>query len=433
MNHNNRDDEKLEDLLKHAPKLSDHRSKDDVLKRLQEDARLHNNPHLQQVSNDVAEQAPVKEKRADMTQHGTRQKKKIWLSALVSVASLFLVIVLVGPILSGNNESMSQEDRVMNKDMNKAKEEIESYTRDINPSSIEAESEAEAEATSEISNTQLMSLRSSVYEEDLVGATVFRLGMASSAAESIPVTFIVEQDKILADFATATPTSLQLYEKYAPQIDEQALGFQQYHPYKGTLREQGGNIVHVLPTGHQYDIASAAQSMYIGSLTDTFSNYNHVIFENEDGSIHAFSQEGKPSEPLSMSGMVNHYNYFLFTGDNGVEYLTSNFHQRFNSVIDAMNAMKMPNNDVYESVIPTDTPYTVREDKGVVVVAFEQPFDLETIDAKRATQMIEAFSLTAANFDQQVRFENIVQESWQGFDMRRSIPKPVGPNKNYLE
>ncbi len=50
----------------------------------------------------------------------------------------------------------------------------------------------------------------------------------------------------------------------------------------------------------------------------------------------------------------------------------------------------------------------------------------------RATQLIEAMMLTAASFNQQLLLDNVVQESWEGFDLKGYLPKPVGPNKQFL-
>ncbi len=43
--------------------------------------------------------------------------------------------------------------------------------------------------------------------------------------------------------------------------------------------------------------------------------------------------------------------------------------------------------------------------------------------------MIEGILLTAASFDMEVKFENVVQTNWGGFDFTNPLPIPVGPNK----
>ena len=63
--------------------------------------------------------------------------------------------------------------------------------------------------------------------------------------------------------------------------------------------------------------------------------------------------------------------------------------------------------------------YTVKEEAEGVVVTFDIPLDLASMEPIRATQLIEAMMLTAASFDQQLRLDNVVQESWEGFDLKR--------------
>ena len=47
--------------------------------------------------------------------------------------------------------------------------------------------------------------------------------------------------------------------------------------------------------------------------------------------------------------------------------------------------------------------------------------------------MIEGMLLTAASFDKQVRFENIVQNDWQGFNFTQPLPMPIGANELPLD
>ena len=43
--------------------------------------------------------------------------------------------------------------------------------------------------------------------------------------------------------------------------------------------------------------------------------------------------------------------------------------------------------------------------------------------------MIEGILLTAASFDKQIQFENVVQTEWNGFNFSEPLPIPVGPNR----
>ena len=94
--------------------------------------------------------------------------------------------------------------------------------------------------------------------------------------------------------------------------------------------------------------------------------------------------------------------------------------------------MRNKNDDLYVPVVPENITYTVKEVAEGVIVTFDEPLDLTTMDTVRATQMIEAMMLTAASFDQQIRLDNVVQENWEGFDLKKFLPKPVGANKRYM-
>ena len=59
MTHKPFDDEQLEHVLNNAPKLSDRRSKEEILNRLMADARLQDNSHLQE-----AIQQPIENEEA---------------------------------------------------------------------------------------------------------------------------------------------------------------------------------------------------------------------------------------------------------------------------------------------------------------------------------------------------------------------------------
>ncbi len=188
-----------------------------------------------------------------------------------------------------------------------------------------------------------------------------------------------------------------------------------------------------MPKGNDYDVASAAVNEYKGTMEDTFSDseYTEVEIQNEDGTPYEFSQEGEPSQAMSLTN-TRHYNYYLYQDTNGAEYLSPDFRQTFESVTEALTLMKNKNDDVYTSVVPENVTYTVTEQAEGVVVSFDIPLDLTSMEPIRATQLIEAMMLTAASFDQQLLLDNVVQESWEGFDLKGYLPKPVGPNKQFL-
>ena len=418
------DDDKLEQMLKNnAPKLTDHRSKEEVLKRLLDDARLQDNMHLQEA---MQQEADKEQEQAVPTQqddvHPIKRRKSRW-PMFSSVAAIF-VLTIAGYMFFTNNEPV--------KDVAKAP--IENFSIQEDREVKEGDNaDGVMKANIGAEHARMLSLRTSVYEEDVANAVVFRIGLPGGNADSIPMTYIIPNEKITADFGKKKPTTLQLYKKYAPQIDEEALGLANYHPYKGELKEEGETLVHVLPEKNEYDVASASVTKYLNSLKDTFSDseYKAISVKHADGSPYEFSQAGEPSEPIPLT-KANHYNYYLYTEENGAEYLSPDFHQTYPTVIEALLTMRDKKDDVYVPVVPDNVTYTVKEVEGGVVVTFDTPLDLSTMDAVRATQLIEAMMLTASSFDKKLRLDNVVQDNWEGFDLTQFLPIPIGANKQIM-
>ncbi|QDQ01949.1 RNA polymerase subunit sigma [Lysinibacillus fusiformis] len=434
MTHKQFDDDQLENILNNAPKLSDHRSKDEVLKRLLADARLQDNIHLQDavqepIDTQIATIEPNQQNDAIQSERNDlpiKKRKNRKMPIFMSIAAVFVLTLITGSVFVHNNESPKNQATPDSATFSAIPE--NRATKDIESSDTVMDSSIAAEYN------RMMSLRTSVYEEDLTDAVVFRIGLAGGkAAESVPMTYIIPNERVAADFGKEKPTSLQMYEKYAPQIDEEAMGFTNYHPYKGDLKEKGEKLVHVLPKKNDYDIASASVSKYLGSLKDTFSDsdYKEIAFENADGTAYEFSQAGEPSEPMALKPK-DHYNYYLYKEENGTEYISPDFRKTYPTVTEALTVMRQKNDDIYVPAIPENVTYTVKEEADGVVVTFDAPLDLTTMDAVRATQLIEAMMLTAASFEKKLRLDNVVQDSWEGFDLTKYLPLPVGANKQYM-
>ena len=303
-------------------------------------------------------------------------------------------------------------------------------TLEMEEQSLNVAEEAETNSAM-VRNFSLTDIRTAVYPEQLENSIAFSIGLAGDDAESVPVTIVIPHDKLVEDFGTNAPTQVEMYNKYAQLLDEQVAGFSEYHPVKGTIAEQGNTVIHTLPENHGYDTAYATMAMYIGMLVDTFSkSYEKVVMLNEEGSAITFSEVGEPSEPLLLKEQKR-YSYFIDEQESGM-YLSPNFRQSFDSVTEALNYMKIEENDVYQTAILPNVDYNV-SDGDTVTIRFTEPLDLQLVDSQQAMYMIEAMLLTAAGFDKQVRFENIAQTEWQGFNFTQPLPMPIGANKLPLD
>jgi len=385
MKDNKWDEESIEQLLGHMPNIHDNRSENEVLLRLKKDERL---------------KSPF------------RSKRKRWIPAVVAVAALVVLSLLI--------PSMLKENEVARTNISLDKE-MESKSSGENEESI-----MDSEGLTSVEESMFNS--SVVYLSDIAEDTVFHIGLAGDAAESVPVTFIIPAEKIREDFGELQPTSLDLYEKYADQIDEESLGFTEYHPYKGELSVDGEVITHLLPTGHSYDMGSGSIAVYSHSLQDTFYGFKHIRFENEDGTIHEFDQAGEPSKPMELKSGKNSTNFYLFIQNNGMEFLSSNFFKAYDSLDIALQEMKIKPNDIYSPLIPENINFSVIMDGELARVKFADTLDLDIMGPNEALRMIEGMLLTGASFNTQLQFENISQMEWQGFDFSQPVPMPIGPN-----
>ena len=267
-----------------------------------------------------------------------------------------------------------------------------------------------------------------VYSKDVIDSTLFHIGLASDHASSVPITFTIPNSQIKEDFGFLEPTSYDLYKMYAERLDESALGFQEYHPYKGDIAADNHVIIHKLPQGHGYDIASASLEVYLDSLQDTFYGYHEVQFENEDGTATIFSEVGQPNTPLVLKSGRNHFNYYMFEQQDGQQFLSSNFSQPQPSLNEALQQMKVKPNDVFQPVIPSAIDFEVKANDKLTTINFTQPLDLSAMEPEKAMQMVEGMLLTAANFGEQLEFGNVVQQEWNGFNFSQPLPVPVGSN-----
>jgi hypothetical protein len=397
-------DEKIQKLLNDLPDIQDTRSKEDVLSRLKQDSRMQNR-----------------------TKQKPNRKTRRNLIPTFVAAAVLLVLTLLIPSMLKNNSSNDKASTMIMSDESK---DMKVFNKD--DSAIDGESEEMAESEmdqgNELSNGLENTLHSAVYPNDAAGYTVFRLGLASEAAASIPVTFLIPDGQIEEDFGDVKPSSLDLYMKYAGQIDEEALGFYDYHPYKGTFSVDGDVLVHTLPSEHGYDMASGIITTYLGTLQDTFFGFKEIRFENEDGTPVEFDQVGEPSKPMKLNSGVNQFNYYLFKQSDGKEYLSSNFSYSYENLETALGEMEINPNDIYSSIIPANVKFKVVENKKVTVVKFKDTLDLLSMSETEAHQLIDGIVLTAASFDRQIQFENILQTEWNGFNLNEPLPIPVGPN-----
>ncbi len=403
------EDHELDELLKSMPRFTDERSKDEI---------------YQQIKSVIDTQ----EKMEKGNRLGVSLNK--WMPFVISVASVLILTVLVSSFV--NNNERSSHDKA-------AESSMAQDSASMKSSEVTEEAVEEAEGISN-DNMTVMSEKvaatfelvpfdspfTSVYENDLNGGTVFHFSLLENAL-SVPITIVIPKEQIEYNFPNRIPNSLELYERYAFEMDETSLGFQDYHPYKGYFLAEGNMLKHYLPADHGYDTTPGTAAPYFSSIDEIFADFDSLAIVKEDGSPIEWDQVGTLDDAVALNGKEKKVSYFAYKAFNEETYLTPNFNKKFATLTEALMDMKNPENDIYASVIPNDVTYTVEEDSGLVV-HFDEPLNLELLDAREASRLIEAFSLTAASFNQSIQLDNMIQDNWNGIDLTSPLPVPIGPN-----
>lgn len=409
-----KEEDALDELLNNMPKFTDHRLKEDVYNR-------------------VKAEIDASKERSNKRNAVTKISK--WMPLVASIASILVITFLVSYYL---NDQSSKSDMASMKMEQKATVEESMRKMDVQEKAVPEENMG-TESTNEMTSMTVLDNStidlvpfkdgSTVYAEDVKEDTVFHFSLMENAL-TVPITIVIPKEKIEQDFPNGNPSSLDMYQHYASSINEAALGFEEYHPYKGYFSAEGTSLKHYLPVGHGYDMASGTAVPYFVSLKEIFTDFEKLFRVNEDGSPINWDQVGILKEPSDLAGQ---FNYFKYEAQSGEIYLATNFGATYNSLSEAVMAMKDAGNDLFVSVIPSDVNYSYEENKGIATIQFEKPLDLSKMEAIDATRLIEAFALTGASFDSQVQLTNVVQKEWERYDLTKPLPVPIGPNGFTIE
>ncbi|ANU17383.1 hypothetical protein BBI11_10295 [Planococcus maritimus] len=376
-------DEEIENLLRDFPKIQDNRPKAEVYKRVSQ------------------------------TQYVPKQPKR-WLPLLVAIIAFLSITVLAVSLLqqNGNDSSSSETESDDAESMMTADEAQTEQTEQ----SIDEPEEAASMVIEEPE-----ALRTAVYEQDLADAQILRIGLAQRGYV-VPVSFIIPKQSV----DETEPTSLELYEAFAEQIDESKLGFDEYHPYEGILQQDGAIISHFLPENHNYDQGSAATLLYLHSLEETFFGEEEIRVLNVSGEPAQLAHVGMV-EPI-LPG-VQGQSYYLIASSTEDWYLAPSYGLSEASVEDALIALQQAPNDDYRSPVPDGIEYDVDMNGTNALVTFEETLDLESLEGIEAMRLIESLALTAQSYDASLTIVNTVQSEWSGFDFSEELELPVSPNR----
>lgn len=302
--------------------------------------------------------------------------------------------------------------------------------------------------------------RSSLYVSDLENdESYFTIGLISEEGLSVPVSLILKNEKILSDFGLSNINEvsyLDLYKKYSMSLEFNNLGFIKYHPFSDNLSEvylskEDGSVLNNLDnldnkdfikilkfemdsdSISKYDASSASFEILKSSLVDTFySIYDEIHFVDVDDVPYNFNTAGIGSSKIILDESVNNYGYYVYSLNKESSYLSSNFGQSNEDILDVIENMKNKPNDLYESVIPEDIDFDIELTGTDLSIIFKDELVLSDYDGVEILGLIEGLSLTAKGFGYNLYLKNVNETYWQGFDFSKSLPVPLGANKIYV-
>lgn len=381
------DDKEIEKILGEPLDIKDQRSKEDVLARLKKDDRLRNVPNT--------------------------KKKSYWIPVFIGLASVFLLGLLLPSMFKGpeHKDSVTSSSTA-------------DYDADQPEIAVEREAYSAKNGAAEADSGSESRL---LFAEEIGDAEAFQMGLVSNAT-TIPITFLIPYEQIQEDFPQIEPNAVQLYERYAAEIREEALGFDEYHPYKGEFVVEGHSLVHKLPENHGYDLASAAIEVYMNSMKETFRDYDELEVLDAQNQPITFNQVGR-IESVKLAKDPHYVSYYQYVMASGASYFVPFWGgAEYATVEEALLGMKEVNGELLLPVVPSDLLYDVRVEGNTVFIAFSSPLDLLEMKEQEAGLIIEGMILTATQGDYLVQFENILQTNWGKYDFTSVIAKPVAVN-----
>lgn len=371
MTKKNYTDHDIEQLLQEMPKLNDHRSKNDVFNQLKQ----HTEP--------------------------PRKKSRPWLPAVISVAALFVMVLFVQSLLG----TMSNEEMAVNHT------EMSEGAADRAMSGSEESAEMDTAVEAEESDSSMLSMNEPTSSRLLLSSdpilethTVLPFAMDYNAY-AVPVTLLIPNDRIEADFGTQEVSNLDLYFAYAPLLDEEALGFSDYHPlvgsYEGT--EQGLQIT--LPDDHPYDMASATMGVYMYTLKDVFGDeFDQAYLWNEAGEPLEWDQVGPLTEPIELA--QGNYAYNITQNTFGESFLVPYSRVDYPTFEAALEELTSPEYNVVDPAIPSTIEFDVVETDTQVTVTFAETLTTESLAGYPLQLFIESMLATSAEMNKQLILEN---------------------------
>ncbi|TFE00440.1 hypothetical protein [Jeotgalibacillus sp. R-1-5s-1] len=384
-----------------------------------------------------------------------KRKKKTtarWMPVAASLAALLLLVILVPGLMNQNQEEASnmasdsssdsaemtaeggsEEEAVNDEAAGESEESQLQPSEDAAPAAEDEREEDTQEATEESTLEEPQEGFSSVVlggdtesnlmtDQEALENASFDVGLLSEDGFVIPMTVIVPAE------SDRNKTNLELYNDWIASLDEEGLGFADYHPLSSNLTENGGNLEGTISEIEERTVG-ASSDILLDVLNETFgSSYENIRLVNEDGSLQELNQVGEV-EQFNLS-KDNHV-FFIYQ-QNSEQYFYVPSYESYDSFEQAIGAINQIPNDRFQSALPDTLSLEAEADGQNATIRVEGA--TEDLTALEKRQFVESILLTAKSFSlDTVTFENVEQDFVTGYDFTQPVEVPYGYNKAYIE
>ncbi|RIW27994.1 hypothetical protein D3H55_22325 [Bacillus salacetis] len=398
MKKNNLDETEIEHLLKEMPSFKDSRSRDEIYQAV---------------------------KKAE----GGKKSKTWGYPALAAIAAV-LILALITPSIFNSFKQPGYENSASDMAVEESAESGSAQKKfgDIQDKSFDAGSAGVDEAENHTEQSSMLNAAAvekiNVYEEDLQQYDVFTFGLAAPDAFAVPVSVLVKKQE--------SDDWLGKFEEVSGEIPETAWGFNEYLPLPGSFikDEETNELVYTVSKEEQENLSSGSEDLLYDSISMSLetSVFEKIRLKTPEGSVPTFSHLGEISEIKKPVDSNN--GYYKYTLENGEVYLVPG-EETYETIEDALGAMKTSPGSFYEPVIAKDIEISLTAEGSNLTVSFNEGLTLE--DTLESRLLIEGILMSAKEFDfKAVLFDNIESPQMKDFDFSRPVPVPVGPNKKVL-
>ncbi|MBM4762160.1 negative regulator of sigma-X activity [Bacillus sp. B15-48] len=394
----NRNDYKLEELLKKLPKVTDNRQPNEIYKNI----------------------------------NMKRKKVKVpnWLfptAAFTVVGSLLFILspTIIGWQNDKNHSEIAQTSIDTSLEEETAKEENFQTLFENGPLMYEEEiSDTENQHMMDVSTVE----PTSVYAADLEGYQAFTFPIPDKNAQVlVPVTVMIGKAQ--------NKTWFEQFQDTMGKLKEEEWGLANYYPLNAKLdyNEANQTVQVDLPSNHGYGRGSASETMFIATLKNLFpqEKVKKIIFTT-DGQKGIMLGNYSEQHELDNFNTKRHAYFFLYDGEKERPYIVPT-EDAFDNIAEALAEMGM---DQDELGLKASLPKEVNIDFSSVEQGSET-LKLKVAEGSKLNEdfvySIEAISLTAKTFGYTtVKLESADVEQIGPFNLTEDIYVPVAPNKKIM-